>query len=787
MRLFLLFFFSITLANAQSDFEDVEDNFEDYAELTREQIYSHINKSTFITGESIWFKTYIISRDIMELSTKTANIYCVLYDRNNKPFRKKMIMGFNGVANGEFAIDSTFKSGEYTLKTYTNWSRNFQDEYVHHESKIKIINSQEKTFDKPLKTNNNIDVQLLPESGHLLASTTNRVGIIAKDSLGQAVKNLRITLYEDDKELSEVELNHLGTNIFNVSPKSDSKYKATYYYNNNKYEVQIPAVENEGLILQVKESDTDIEVYVKTNSQTLAQTVNKPYKLTIHNSVDMLGYDFLFQDNPTQLFKFSKKDLFPGINIFTLFNTKGEAIAERMSFNFEVLKILSSNTFNKEKQTDSTVIKIAINNISGDKLQSLSASVLPADTKSYSHNDNIISSFLLSPYLKAPIENAGYFFNDINPEKMKELDQLLLTQGWSRYNWNNIFNNQPEMIYDFEYGVDYKLSSNSKKQETFLIYPNYNTKSEIIDVKPNNFVDKIGFFPMDDELLRIGQVQKNKKVGEANLVVNFTTNSIPKFNNSSNSISIEKGNQAANQGYNITPLSGLDKVQQLDEVKLVKTKEYTRIEKLQNQTIGKIHEFDEKMKRRYRTFAQFISSHGYLVETTKEIRGENSGGISLFRIETRNTASINGTKEPRIFLDGVYLVDYNFLNEFSMRNVDYVEINRGGIGEGLRASAGVIRIHTDPSKRPEIASKITFSEYNIPLTFSTPKKFYTPKFGSNNSQFFKDYGTVDWQPNLKVENGFINIKIQNIDQPINIYLEGVVNSNTLISEIITVN
>ncbi|WP_299112815.1 hypothetical protein [uncultured Winogradskyella sp.] len=787
MRLFLFFFFSITLVNAQSDFEDIEDNFEDFAELTREQIYSHINKSTFITGESIWFKTYVLSKDNMELSTKTANIYCVLYDNENRPIKKKMIMGFNGVANGEFAIDSTFTSGEYTLKTYTNWSRNFQDEYVHHESKIKIINPQEKEFDKPLKTNNLIDVQLLPESGHLLANTTNRVGIIAKDSLGKAVKNLRVTLYEDGKELSEVELNHLGTNIFNVSPKSASKYKATYYYNNNKYEVKIPTVESQGLLLQIKETDSDVEVYVKTNTQTLAQAINKPFKLTIHNSVDMLGYDFLFQDKPTQLFKFSKKDLFPGINIFTLFNSSGEAIAERMSFNFEGLNISSSSSYDAKKQKDSIDIKIAINSISKDKLQSLSASVLPAETKSYNHNSNILSSILLSPYLKGPIENANYFFNDINSTKIKELDQLLLTQGWSRYDWNTIFNNQPEMTYDFEYGVDYKLSSNSKREETFLVYPNYNTKSELIDVKPNDFVDKIGFFPMDGELLRIGQVQKNKKVGEASLVVNFTTNSIPEFNNISNSISIEQGNQAANQGYNITPLVGLDKVQQLDEVKLVKIKEYTRIEKLQNKTIGKIHEFDEKMKRRYRTFAQFISSHGYLVETTKEIRGENSGGISLFRIETRSPVSINGTKEPRIFLDGVYLVDYNFLNEFSMRNVDYVEINRGGIGEGLRASAGVIRIYTDPSKRPEVKSKIAFTEYKIPLTFSTPKKFYTPRFGSNNSQFFKDYGTIDWQPNLKVENGFINMKIQNIGQPVNIYLEGVVNSDSLISEIITVN
>ena len=786
---FLLFFTTLSVV-AQSRFEAIEDNFEDFAELTREQIFTHTNKSTFITGESVWFKTYIFSRDLMRFSDNSSNIYCVLYDPNNKPVKKKMLMGVNGVANGEFMLDSTFSSGEYVLKTYTNWSKNFKNEYLHHESKLKILNSDKNSFDKTLKSTGKIDVQFLPESGHLLANTLNKLGVIAKDSLGKAVKNLRVTLYENSMEMSEVTLNHLGINVFNFVPKKDMVYTATYFYYNEKYNVQIPVIEPKGVILQTNETDENVEVSVKTNENTLPDLMNKPFKVTVHNTVDLMSYNFIFQDSPTQVFTFGKNELFPGVNIFTLFDIKGNAIAERIFFNYEGLKLDNIDSYNALKENDSIAITLNIKGISDNEIQSLSASILPSETKSYRSNDNIISSFLVKPYLKGTTENLKYFFTDITTLKKKELNQLLLTQGWSRYSWDAIFNQQPELIYDIDYGVNYRISSNSKKEETYLIYPNINSKSELISLKPNSFEEKLDFFPLDEEFLRIGQVQNNKKLGKANLIVNFEPKEIPTFNNVSNSASVTTLSQLTNQGYEMTKLSGLDKTQELDEVKIIARKEYTRLEKLQNKNIGKVYEFDEKMKRFYKTFAQFISSYGFVVELGNEVELNPITGMeemTLFRIETRNPSTINGTKVPRIFLDDVYLSDYDFLSSFTMETVDYVIINKGGIGEGLRGSAGVIRIYTDPNKRPATTPKNSFSEYKIPLKFSLPKQFYSPKYSSIKSVFFSDYGAIDWKPNLKFENGKIEFKVLNTGLPLKIFIEGVVNSDTLISEIIKID
>ncbi|RNC84913.1 MAG: hypothetical protein ED556_10035 [Winogradskyella sp.] len=794
MRYFILLLITINASFSQNYFDDIEDSFEDFAELSREQIYTHINKSTFVTGESIWFKTYVVLRDDMSMSNKTSNIYCSLYDSDDKIVKKKMLLAYGGVANGEFDIDSTLRSGEYALKCYTNWSKNFANEYVHYEAKLKLINPDDKVYDKPIDSNANIDVQLLAEGGHFLENTLNTVGIIAKDSLGKSVKNLRVKIFENQQLLKELQLNQLGIGVFNINPKPDAKYTASYYYYNTKFELPFPKTETNGVILQLKDLGDSVDVKVKTNSVSLNSLINQRFKLTIHNSVDITGYTFTFQNNLTQSFKIKAEDLYPGVNIFTLFDALGKPIAERIFFNYQGINLIKTKTVSYQKVNDSISIQLGLDSALNYKNQSLSASVLPSLTKSYNHNNNIVSSFLLTPYLKTPIENVNYFFKDISIKKQIELNEVLLTQGWSRYDWNTIINDQPEPIFDFEYGINYRISSNSKSQDDYIIYPNYNSKTELITISPNGFINKLGFFPFDDDKLRIGVIKKNGKVTQSNLVINFEQNEVPDFKTNYKELSINIGKQFTNQVDSMPSLSNLEKIQELEEVRLYKTKTYTRIEKLQNKRIGKIYDFDEKMKQQYRTFAQFISSHGYSVNTTKSEDADQSGGrsslakdLSLFKIETYSVATINGTREPRIFLNDVYLSDYNILNNFSMENVDYVEINKSGVGEGIRAAAGVIRIYTDPQKGKSITPTISFTEYNIPLSFTSPKTYYSPKYGSTQSQFYKEFGAVDWKPNLKLENGVINFKVNDIDGPIKIYLEGLINDNGLVSEIITID
>ena len=117
-----------------------------------------------------------------------------------------------------------------------------------------------------------------------------------------------------------------------------------------------------------------------------------------------------------------------------------------------------------------------------------------------------------------------------------------------------------------------------------------------------------------------------------------------------------------------------------------------------------------------------------------------------------------------------------------MRDIDYIEINRGGVGEGIRGGAGVIRIQTKTDTRSNVKPEKLYQEYKIPLTFGTPVEYYSPKYGDFNSAFFRDYGVITWVPNLNIDENNVYFKVPDYGFPIKVHVEGVVNGGELVSE-----
>ena len=92
-------------------------------------------------------------------------------------------------------------------------------------------------------------------------------------------------------------------------------------------------------------------------------------------------------------------------------------------------------------------------------------------------------------------------------------------------------------------------------------------------------------------------------------------------------------------------------------------------------------------------------------------------------------------------------------------------------------------MYKNPSKYNTVAS------FEFPLVFDEEKKFYTPKYQFYNTDFFNEYGTIDWKPKLKADkDGMIRFKIAEAGaDSFNLYINGIVNDNTFLSEIKIIN
>ena len=152
---------------------------------------------------------------------------------------------------------------------------------------------------------------------------------------------------------------------------------------------------------------------------------------------------------------------------------------------------------------------------------------MPQKTISNNLNKNILSEFLLKPYIKGNVERPNYYFINISPEKEHELDLLLLTQGWSRYNWHDIFNNLPKKKYDFEQGLILEGSITSKfsKDDKILLY-NHTTKkksSRLININDSKF-ELFDTFILKDEAIGFSLLKKNGKLVKPKLSINISDN-----------------------------------------------------------------------------------------------------------------------------------------------------------------------------------------------------------------------------------------------------------------------
>ncbi|NRD19010.1 hypothetical protein HNV08_03040 [Winogradskyella eckloniae] len=774
---------ALDLVSAQvNDATILRDKYVEYIKAPREVAYVHLNKSTYIKGESIGFSAYVLDKNTKQISNLTSNLYVVIKDSNKNVIKKELLKVVDGVTSSVFPIDSTFTSGHYTFNAYTNWMRNFP-ENNHFSESIRIIDPEKEEYITSSLMENNIDAQFLPEGGHLLEDVINKVGVVLKDSSGYGISNAQgIVTDEKDNVITTFKVNQFGIGQFMLIPKRGKDYQISINYRNKEFNFKFNTiVEPIGISLSVASRKDKVFVTLNTNTKSIDYLKNKVFKLVIHNGNQIQVSDYVFTENLAITKSFNLKKLPPGINIFTIINEKNQAISERLFFNYNGIDVTKSNSISKQIKEDSISLKINYKILDTTTKNNISVSILPKDTKSYKRHHNIISYNYLQPYLKSTVENAKYYFSEITETKKLELDNLLLTQGWSSYDWRTIFNYEGTTIYPFEQGITLNVNINSeakKERAKYLIHKTTNHQPLFVELseKGDFFSIENNFFSENDDIL-ISKIKKNGQLKPAKLYLQSFPNNIPILNDNINILNPKTE-------YNIKaglkqPIKVIltDRVQQLKEVVLNAKldQEKLRIEKIQqSKPWGKVYIFSDNDRRRFHTLTQFIN-------TTTNLRATDSenGLVVVSRIPT----TINSDPSLLIYLNDIPLISSNMLNNYPMFDIDYVVINKSGFGEGIRGGNGSIKIYTNSKLIESNTNKLTTQEFKLPLVFSENKTYYVPKYQYQNKDFYKYYGTIDWKPNLHFDpTGSVSIKFAQPKVPVTLYIEGIASDGSLICE-----
>lgn len=305
------------------------------------------------------------------------------------------------------------------------------------------IKIDKKTITKTIAlrtTSGQVDVQFFPEGGNLVNGIRSRVAFKAVGPNGLGVDIKGIVTDNENREIAGITTQHLGMGSFAFTPESGKTYKAQITYpDGSQNTVALPAALNDGYVLTVNNTDTaNISIKVTGSSSMSGKST-----YVVGQSGGVVCYAAKNSAGSTSFGAQVPKSKFPsGIAQFTLFTADAQPLNERVIFIQRKSDVLDLKvSADKASSAPREKVKISLNtsNSAGQPvIGAFSAAVI--DESKVQPDDaaetNILSHLLLTSDLKGFIEQPGYYFG--NAKAQTDLDVLMLTQGYRRFEWKTV-------------------------------------------------------------------------------------------------------------------------------------------------------------------------------------------------------------------------------------------------------------------------------------------------------------------------------------------------------------
>ena len=409
-----------------------------------EKVYLHIDRESYYSGDDIWFKAYLVEATDRFLTSHSSNLHVELISPASEIIDSRIVKITGGLGNGDFHLSENLISGRYIIRAYTNYMRNFGDD-MFFKKDIIIINASDegKEFaDTAISVNDKPEISFFPEGGSLVENVTSIVAFKAVDDHGFAV-DVSGEIYSSAGEMvTDFKSTHFGMGSFSIKPVPGIKYFAvTKNKNGDLMKYEIPGGFSKGVILGIsKNQNHKLTLTIRTNSETLPLIVDSDLSLTVSaRNIHFISYSIRMLSLNSS-FNLPTSELPEGIVKLTLSGPDEIPLCERLVFiqNEEDIKINIKTNKTEYKQRDSVSINVSLSVYSReqqDAFLSLSATDKLFTANSSGFPSTISSWFLLESDVHGPVEEPSYYFDPSNPNRLNDLDMLLLTQGWRDFEW----------------------------------------------------------------------------------------------------------------------------------------------------------------------------------------------------------------------------------------------------------------------------------------------------------------------------------------------------------------
>jgi len=401
----------------------------------REKIFLHVNKSFYVAGEILWFKIYCTDGSNNKPLNMSKVAYVELVDDNYNAVVQSMVELNNGYGNGSLYLPFSLNTGHYVIRSYTSWMKNFDSRFFF-EGRVDIINPRKSASDtKPSPVE--YDVHFFPEGGHLVQGVSNKVAFKTTGSDGKGVACLGAIITSHGDTAAKFNTLKFGIGSFTFSPKAGEIYKVIIKVNDQTLTRDLPQVYPSGYVLKVTDGGDKLNVAVQ-NADSL---FTRPVYILVHNNYAIKQADQIHLIKGAGNLLVEKSKLDEGLSYITLFDEQHRPLCERLVFKRPAGKLLiRAQTDKPLYDTRKKVLLDLSTTTESNNLTAadLSVSVFRADELQSRNPDHISGYLWLRAALKGHIESPDYYLENTDKEANDALDNLLISQGWTQFDWNDI-------------------------------------------------------------------------------------------------------------------------------------------------------------------------------------------------------------------------------------------------------------------------------------------------------------------------------------------------------------
>lgn len=617
-----------------------------------------------------------------------------------------------------------------------------------------------------IPVNNNIAVQFFPEGGNYIDGLFTRMAFKASTNNNRSFDIQEGIIYDErGDEHAKVNTSHEGIGVFGILPDINNKcYLQITKPENYNQKFFLPKIEEKGWTLNTRYDNRKLIVDIKNNF--IVNNLNVLLTVKVRETMFYFKKDTV---NSNKTIEIPTYDIPPGIAVVTLYNNEMLPSAERLVYinheNELDLSIIPDRTAYLPR--DQVKLNIKLNNIDSTISRgSYSLAVVDDElcNSNYINEPNIVASLYLSPEIKGIINNPGQYFDPNNKYAKYSLDLLLLTQGWRKYSYhtvieNNIDSLQPPKDYDIITGQVKKHLYRKTKPISANLAIIHDGGMAITET------DSLGYFKIIPEYFEnenpnfmIAAMRKDKKnkiyikLDKDNFNHNlalYLLNNISSFFPENYSLIDKYSNMADPFSYNMENSVWIEEI--IIAEKQRKKEEYV----VEDGFFDRKEASDEDIAKAYDIYDIMVS-------------------MGLFVYEDFDSGVIISETMPYgpvfFVIDRIpFGTDYSLLSHITPDIIDRLLVIKGPetllYGEEAK-DALVVSIYT--KKSIGIFSPDTIPNIVMPEKFTIAKEFYSPVYDTDEKRSIADIDlrkTIYWEPNIEFnEKGEAEVTFYNADR-----------------------